>query len=105
MVIDGRHFKLSEKIFDVSSTKVIITLAIATSIDAFVVGISFGMTWSLLQQVLAVLMIFVATFVFFFVWVKMGERIHFIKPRFALVMGGVILILLGAKTLIEHLYF
>lgn len=105
MVIDGRHFKLSEKIFDVSNTKVIITLAIATSIDAFVVGISFGMTWSLLQQVLAVLMIFVATFVFSIVGVKMGERIHFIKPRFALVMGGVILILLGAKTLIEHLYF
>lgn len=105
MVIDGRNFKLSEKIFDVSSTKVIITLAIATSIDAFVVGISFGMTWNLLQQMLAVAMIFVSTFVFSIVGVKMGERIHFIKPRFALVLGGVILILLGAKTLIEHLYF
>ena len=42
---------------------------------------------------------------FSFMGVKMGERIYFIKPRIALFTGGAILILLGVKTLIEHLYF
>lgn len=105
MVLDGRNFSLKAKIFDVSSFKVIVLLSIATSIDAFVVGIGFGMQWELCRQALAVATIFVATFIFSIIGVKMGEKIHFIKPRFALVLGGVILILLGAKTLVEHLYF
>lgn len=105
MVIDGRKFKLREKVFDVSNPKVILLLSIATSIDAFIVGITFGIKWAFMQQCIAVSMIFLATFLFSLLGVRMGEKIHFIKPRFALVLGGVILILLGAKTLVEHLYF
>ena len=105
MVIDGRKFKLKEKVFDVSNPKVIVLLSIATSIDAFIVGITFGIKWEFMQQCIAVLTIFLATFLFSLLGVRMGEKIHFIKPRFALVLGGVILILLGAKTLVEHLYF
>lgn len=105
MIMDGRNFKLKEKIFDVSSLKVIILLSLATSIDAFIVGISFSMMWTIMQQVIAILAIFVATFLFSFMGVKMGERVHFIKPRIALFTGGAILILIGVKTLIEHLYF
>lgn len=105
MIMDGRNFKLKEKIFDVSSLKVIILLSLATSIDAFIVGISFSMMWTIMQQVIAILAIFIATFLFSFMGVKMGERVHFIKPRIALFTGGAILILIGVKTLIEHLYF
>ena len=105
MVIDGRKFKLKEKVFDVSNPKVILLLSIATSIDAFIVGITFGIKWVFMQQCIAVLTIFLATFLFSLLGVRMGEKIHFVKPRFALVLGGVILILLGAKTLVEHLYF
>lgn len=105
MVIDGRKFKLKEKVFDVSNPKVIVLLSIATSIDAFIVGITFGIKWAFMQQCIAVLTIFLATFLFSLLGVRMGEKIHFVKPRFALVLGGVILILLGAKTLVEHLYF
>ena len=105
MIMDGRNFKLKEKIFDVSSLKVIILLSLATSIDAFIVGISFSMMWTIMQQVIAILAIFIATFLFSFMGVKMGEKVHFIKPRIALFLGGAILILIGVKTLIEHLYF
>ena len=105
MIMDGRNFKLKEKIFDVSSLKVIILLSLATSIDAFIVGISFSMMWTIIQQVIAILAIFIATFLFSFMGVKMGEKVHFIKPRIALFTGGAILILIGVKTLIEHLYF
>ncbi|MBO7228953.1 MAG: manganese efflux pump [Bacteroidales bacterium] len=105
MIMDGRYFKLKEKILDVSSLKVIILLSLATSIDAFIVGISFSMMWTIMQQVIAILAIFIATFLFSFMGVKMGEKVHFIKPRIALFTGGAILILIGVKTLIEHLYF
>ena len=91
--------------FDVSNPKVILLLSIATSIDAFIVGITFGIKWAFMQQCIAVLTIFLATFLFSLLGVRMGEKIHFVKPRFALVLGGIILILLGAKTLVEHLYF
>lgn len=104
MIIDGRKFSLREKVFDVSSTKVILLLSLATSIDAFVIGIGFGLKWDVAEQVFAVLAIFIFTFVFSLMGVKMGERIRFVKPRFALVLGGIILLLLGSKTLIEHLY-
>lgn len=104
MIIDGRKFSLREKVFDVSSTKVILLLSLATSIDAFVIGIGFGLKWDVTEQVFAVLAIFIFTFVFSLMGVKMGERIRFVKPRFALVLGGIILLLLGSKTLIEHLY-
>ena len=96
---------MKEKIFDVSSLKVIVLLSLATSIDAFIVGISFSMMWTITQQIIAVFAIFIATFLFSFTGVKMGERICFVKPRIALFTGGAILILLGVKTLIEHLYF
>lgn len=105
MILEGRNFKLKEKIFDVSSLKVIILLSLATSIDAFVVGIGFSMMWTIWQQLIAVAVIFFITFLFSFIGVKMGERVYFIKPRIALFLGGAILILIGVKTLIEHLYF
>lgn len=105
MILEGRNFKLKEKIFDVSSLKVIILLSLATSIDAFVVGIGFSMMWTIWQQLIAVAVIFFVTFLFSFIGVKMGERVYFIKPRIALFLGGAILILIGVKTLIEHLYF
>lgn len=105
MILEGRNFKLKEKIFDVSSLKVIILLSLATSIDAFVVGIGFSMMWTIWQQLIAVAVIFLVTFLFSFIGVKMGERVYFIKPRIALFLGGAILILIGVKTLIEHLYF
>ena len=66
--------------------------------------LGFGLKWDVAEQVFAVLAIFVFTFAFSLLGVKMGERIRFVKPRFALVLGGIILLLLGSKTLIEHLY-
>lgn len=102
MIIEGRSFRLRNKVFDVGSTKVLLMLSIATSIDAFVVGIGFAMDYTLTGQLAAVMMITVVTFLMSLIGWKMGEKVNFIKPRFALVLGGVILILIGSKTLIVH---
>lgn len=101
--MDGKNFRLKEKVFDVSSFKVIILLSIATSIDALVIGISFaGMNWVVGEQLLSVFIIFLITFILSLIGVRMGEKIHFIKPRFALVFGGFLLIAIGLKTLLQY---
>lgn len=104
MIIEAKNYKMKEKLFDISQIKVILTLSIATSIDAFVVGIGFSMKYNVGQQLFAIATIFLVTFIMSIVGAYMGKRAYFIKPRLALFLGGLILMLIGLKTLAEH-YF
>lgn len=91
--------------FDPHKMKVILTLAIATSIDALAVGISFAFTGfktlgSLAHPLTA---IGVASFVISIIGSLIGV---FFGKRFNLKMeifGGMVLIGIGVKILIEHL--
>lgn len=77
-------------------------LAVATSIDALAVGITFAF---LRVDILpASSLIGVTTFVISFVGVAVGNRFgaRFEKP--ATIVGGVVLILIGVKILVEHLF-
>ena len=76
-------------------------LAIATSIDALAVGISFAALS--VDIVPAVAFIGVTTFAFTIAGVVIG---HFFGARYekpASIVGGVVLILIGLKVLLEHL--
>ena len=78
-------------------------LAIATSIDALAVGITFAFLQ--VDIVPAVTLIGVITFALSFAGVAIG---HFFGARFekpATIVGGVVLILIGLKILLEHLGF
>ena len=76
-------------------------LAIATSIDALAVGISFACIqvkiWS------SILIIGITTFIFSIVGVKIGNVFGSKFEKSAGIIGGVILILIGLKILLEHL--
>lgn len=80
-----------------------IPLAVATSIDALAVGITF----SFLQVniFLAVALIGITTFVISSAGVKIGNVFGLRYKKKAEIGGGVILILLGIKILFEHLGF
>ena len=81
--------------------KELIMLAIATSIDALAVGITFAFLQVAIVPSVAI--IGVVTFVLSFVGVAVG---HFFGARFekpATIAGGAVLILIGVKTLLEHL--
>ena len=84
------------------SVKTMFIMAVATSIDALAVGISLAMAGNV-NIFLAVALIGVITFLLSAVGVKLGNIFgsRFEKP--AEITGGVILILLGAKILLEHL--
>lgn len=76
-------------------------LAIATSIDALAVGISFS---CLEMQILKpVTIIGATTFCFSAVGLKIGSRIGSRFNNIAQIAGGVILILIGIKILVSHL--
>ena len=75
-------------------------LAIATSIDAFAVGISLAMDGS--DIISSVLIIGVITFLISAVGVKIGARVGSILGKRAELFGGLILIVIGIKIVLEH---
>lgn len=84
------------------SVKTMFLMAVATSIDALAVGISLAMA-GVSNIFLAVLLIGVTTFVLSAIGVRVGNVFGSRYEKKAELMGGVILILLGVKILLEHL--
>ena len=84
------------------SVKTMFVMAVATSIDALAVGISLAMAGNV-NIVVAVVLIGVTTFLLSGLGVKIGNIFGNRFEKKAQVAGGVILILLGIKILLEHL--
>ena len=84
------------------SFKTMLVMAIATSIDALAVGISLAMAGDV-NILAAVVLIGVITFSLSAVGVKIGNVFGSRYEKKAQFCGGVILILLGVKILLEHL--
>jgi len=82
---------------------VIITLAIATSIDALAVGITFAFLD--FEPVLSSLIIAVVTFIISLLGMFFGSRYGHRFNLPAELLGGIVLIGIGTKILIEHLFF
>lgn len=81
--------------------KVILTLSVATSIDALAVGFSFS---TILDKILiAVFIIGVVTFTASMLGILLGKKTGPKINKYAEIIGGFILIVIGAKILIEHL--
>ena len=78
-------------------------LATATSIDAIAVGASLAMLDISLQQIgFTTLMTFIATAVASFIGLQGGSKLGHNAGKKAEIWGGVILIVIGMKILIEH---
>ncbi|MBQ4611193.1 MAG: manganese efflux pump [Clostridia bacterium] len=91
----------SEEACGCLSFKEMFTMAVATSIDALAVGITFA--FLTVDIVPAVTLIGVTTFVLSMIGVKVGSIFGAKYKAGAELAGGVILILLGTKILLEHL--
>lgn len=81
--------------------KTMIILAIATSIDALAVGITFA--FFKVNLILAITLIGTITFILSVIGTKVGNKFGDKYENKAEFVGGVILILLGLKILLEHL--
>ena len=100
MIYESFKIKEVEKKFDPTSLITLLALAVATSIDALAVGI----TLSLITKsiILAVTIIGLVTFVLSYLGVAIGKRFgHFFESKIE-ILGGIILIGIGIKILLEH---
>lgn len=90
-----------EKLDSSFGAKAMLPLAVATSIDALAVGVTFA--FLKVNIVWAVTFIGVVTFIFSAVGVKVGNVFGMRYKARAELAGGVILVLMGCKILLEHL--
>lgn len=92
-----------ESLDDSFTFKAMIPLAVATSIDALAVGVTFA--FLKVQIVPAVSFIGVVTFVISCVGVVIGNRFGARYKSKAELAGGIVLVCMGVKILVEHLFF
>lgn len=89
-----------EKNGDILSNKTLFILAIATSIDALVVGISFA--FLKVPIVESIIIIGIVTFIMCFIGVMIGKRCGSLLKNNIEIIGGIILILIGVNIFLEH---
>lgn len=92
----------SEKLNDSFRPGVMLPMAVATSIDALVVGVSFA--FMRVQIGWAVSFIGIITFLLSAMGVKIGNHFGAKYKSGAELLGGIVLIGLGVKILVEHLF-
>jgi len=102
MLYEAYQDEFDEEVTDLSA-KTLITLAVATSIDAMAVGVTFAFLQT--DIYFASAMIALVTFALCFGAVYIGKKLGSLLESKAEILGGLILIGLGCKILAEHLEF
>ena len=98
MILDSFHEEKTEAGF---SARVMLPLAVATSIDALAVGVSFS--FLRVRIIPAALLIGATTFLFGFAGVLLGRLAGLRLKKGAEILGGAILVLIGLRILLEGL--
>ena len=101
MIYESTVLKKTKSNVDPGSLLILFGLSLATSIDALAVGISFSVLN--LRIIGPVLIIGLVTFIFSFLGVHIGKRFGKFLGNKIEITGGVVLIGIGIKILIEHL--
>ena len=102
MIYESFREDLSEKVSDIYSFRHIMTLSVATSIDALVVGFSYAMAES--DKIFGgAVIIGAVTFFFAMLGIRIGKDVgDKLGPKVEF-LGGLILFGIGLKILLEHL--
>lgn len=101
MIKEGLSGNDEDTDFDPTKIITIISLAFATSIDALAVGVSFA--FLNIKVALPIVIIGVTTFIFSFLGAAFGTKFGNKYNLPMEIIGGIILIGIGLKILIEHL--
>ncbi|MDD5159034.1 MAG: manganese efflux pump MntP family protein [Sulfuricurvum sp.] len=100
MLYEAYQNEFDDEVTDLS-TKTLITLAIATSIDAMAIGVTFAFLKSDIYTAAGVIAL--VTFALCLAAVYIGKKLGSLLESKAEMLGGLILIGLGFKILLEHL--
>lgn len=102
MLYDGFKKGEEEEVKELT-IKTLLVQGVATSIDAFAVGISFATLH--VNIVLAVCSIGIITMVLSTLGVLIGKKFGDLLNNKATILGGLILVGMGLKIFIEHMFF
>ena len=103
MMVEGRKQEEHPAIFSSLSLRVVLGLSVATSIDALVVGHSFGvLEMSILYPVIIIGLV---TFLASMLGMLCGKSIPARHSRQSILLGGMVLVIIGFKILFEHIWF
>ena len=101
MIYESTKMERNEKGFDPLNTYVLLLLSIATSVDALAVGLSLSLLKILI--ITPAVIIGIVTFLLCLIGVYIGDKFgHFFERKIE-VVGGLVLIGIGIKILIQHL--
>jgi putative Mn2+ efflux pump MntP len=101
MIYESTKIQSGEKEADSLSLFVLFMLSVATSIDALAVGVSFA--FLKISIITPIIVIGFVTFLLSFLGVFIGNKVgHFFENKIE-ILGGLILIAIGIKILVEHL--
>ena len=103
MMHEGKKGQYNPNTFSSLGVRVVLGLSVATSIDALVVGLSFGVLD--MSIVYPVVIIGFITFIVSMFGMFCGKSIPARHSRHSLLLGGLVLIIIGFKILVEHLWF
>lgn len=100
MIIES-FSKKEKEVNDKIDFKTMIPLSIATSIDALTVGITFA--FLKVNIIVSIIIISIITLIITTIGVIIGHKFGTNYQKQSQFLGGLILIMIGVKTLIEHL--
>jgi putative Mn2+ efflux pump MntP len=101
MIIESFINSDSREIKNPLHIRVILLLSLATSIDALAVGFSFA---TLIEKILLpIIIIGIVTLIASMLGILLGKKTGPTFNRYAEILGGLILIIIGSKILIEHI--
>jgi len=101
MILESFSSSATREIKNPLNMRVILMLSLATSIDALAVGFSFA---TFLHKILiAVFIIGAVTFIASMLGILLGKKTGPRISRYAEILGGLILIFIGTRILIQHL--
>lgn len=103
MIYESFKITEAEKNYSPSNILVLLTLSVATSIDALAIGITLSLV--AVSIATAVTVIGVVTFILSYLGVMIGKRFGHVFENRIEAVGGIVLIILGVKILLRHMVF
>ena len=103
MICESFKMTSAEKSFNPSNILVLLTLSVATSIDALAIGITLSLVVASIAT--SIIVIGLVTFVLSYIGILIGKNFGHIFENKIEAVGGLVLIALGVKILLEHTVF
>jgi len=100
MIYESMKPEHTKRAYDFLNIRILLLLALATSIDALAAGVGFALME--LDIIRTISIIGGVTFLLSFIGYRIGDRIGSVFGDNVRILGGIILIAIGLKIVIEH---